>query len=119
MSEQVSGPSPGDQMTMLKLTVSMFDCRPRLDALAGIITSCGDLKGGELCSVLYKYSLHGDPMIRSVTTALLSNAAKPMYLMLCQWILYGELEDPYGEFFIAADINCKKEQLWHSKYHIR
>jgi len=106
-------------MTILKLTVWMLDCRPRLEILAGMIDACQDIRGGEMCSVLYRYSLHGDPMVCTVTNSLLSTVAKPLYLMLCQWILYGELEDPYNEFFIAADSNCKKELLWNSKYHIR
>ncbi|XP_021963401.1 gamma-tubulin complex component 3 [Folsomia candida] len=119
LSEQLPLTSPGEEMTLLKLTVWMWDIRPRLDALSSIITTCESFKGGELCSMLYKYSHHGDPMIRAVTKSLLSTTAKPLYLMLCQWILYGELEDPYGEFFIEADISCKKERLWHAKYHIR
>jgi gamma-tubulin complex component 3 len=109
----------GDEMTMLKLNVWMLECRPRLQVLAEMLDSCEGMKGGQMCSVIYNYSLHGDPMTCSVTNSLLSTVAKPLYLMLCQWILYGELEDPFSEFFIASDPYCKKEQLWHSKYTIR
>lgn len=41
-----------------------------------------------------------------------------MYVMLSRWILDGELEDPYGEFFIAADLDVKGDLLWHEKYRV-
>jgi gamma-tubulin complex component 3 len=41
-----------------------------------------------------------------------------MYVMLSRWILDGELEDPYGEFFIAADLEVKGDLLWHEKYRV-
>jgi len=117
MSEEV--PKRGNVMSMAKLNVWMRECRPRLQAVAKLLDKCGMLKGGKICSVIYRHSLHGHPTTRAVTNSLLSTVAKPLYLMLCQWILYGELEDPFNEFFIAADPYCKKDALWHKKYTLR
>lgn len=112
-------PKKVGEMTMLKLTIWLFECRPRLQVLSGMVESCQSKSGGELCSVIYNYSQHGDPLVRELTVSLLSTICKPLYIMLSQWILYGELEDPFGEFFIAANPTCKREQLWHLKYRIR
>ena len=39
--------------------------------------------------------------------------------MLTRWIVDGELEDPYNEFFIQANNDVTGERLWHEKYHVR
>jgi len=118
MSEDLPITKTGD-MSLLKLGIWLFECRPRLQILAGMVESCNDRKGGDLCSVIHKYSQHGDPLVSNLTVSLLSTICKPLYIILSQWILYGELEDPFNEFFIAGDPDCKREQLWHQKYRIR
>lgn len=106
-------------MTLQKLTVWLYDCRPRLQVLAGLVYNCDSKRGGNLCSVVHKYSQTGDPLRKDLTVSLLSTVCKPLYITLSQWILYGELEDPYNEFFIAGDPSCTREHLWHFKYKIR
>lgn len=39
--------------------------------------------------------------------------------MLQRWVYEGELDDPYGEFFVACDPMVSEEELWQSKYSIR
>lgn len=40
--------------------------------------------------------------------------------MLSRWILDGELEDPFQEFFIQTNLQIKSDdQLWHEKYKVR
>lgn len=41
--------------------------------------------------------------------------------MLSNWLLNGELRDPYAEFFIETRNIGKNsaERLWHHKYYIR
>lgn len=39
--------------------------------------------------------------------------------MLRRWITEGELDDPYGEFFVATDPTVSEEELWQRKYTIR
>lgn len=38
--------------------------------------------------------------------------------MLRRWIVDGQLEDPFHEFFIVADANVAEEDMWRSKYNI-
>lgn len=122
MSEEVK---PREEMTLIKLGIWVTDIRDRLEILACMVEACSpetsfnSKHGGECCSAVFLYTEHGDPVFRSIAVSILTTLTKPLYLMLGQWILYGELEDPYNEFFIAADKECKREDLWHSKFHIR
>lgn len=38
--------------------------------------------------------------------------------MLRHWMVEGQLEDPFHEFFIAAEHKISDEDMWHSKYRI-
>jgi len=45
---------------------------------------------------------------------------KPLYSILSRWILDGELEDPFNEFFIQTNPHVNSnDQLWHDKYKVR
>jgi gamma-tubulin complex component 3 len=50
---------------------------------------------------------------------MLQNVSKPLYEMLQRWIYEGELDDPYGEFFVACNNAASEEELWQTKYSIR
>merc|ERR1719453_824795 len=43
---------------------------------------------------------------------------RPIFAMLRRWIVEGQLEDPFHEFFIAAEYSVPEEDMWRSKYHI-
>ena len=87
--------------------------------LSRLVTSCEKKKGGELCSAVFPHCESGCPIISSMAVSLLSVICKPLYSMISEWILYGELEDPFDEFFIAADSRVRRDELWHSKYRMR
>jgi gamma-tubulin complex component 3 len=39
--------------------------------------------------------------------------------MIQRWIYQGELEDPFGEFFVAVNPLSDDDNLWRSKYTMR
>lgn len=39
--------------------------------------------------------------------------------MIQRWIFQGELDDPFGEFFVAVNPLSEDDNLWRSKYTIR
>jgi gamma-tubulin complex component 3 len=39
--------------------------------------------------------------------------------MTRKWVLEGDLEDPYQEFFISSDPNVPIKKLWYDKYSLR
>ena len=39
--------------------------------------------------------------------------------MVKTWIYDGELEDPFGEFFVTINLDTDLNNLWRSKYVMR
>lgn len=106
-------------LTLTRLMLWVQEPRFRLRFLANLCDVCTNLKGGALASVVYAYTLHGDPEVRFMMHNLLVNIASTLLHFICQWIYDGQLEDPYQEFFVAANLSVKKERLWHDKYNLR
>jgi gamma-tubulin complex component 3 len=107
-----------DGLTLCRLSVWTFEPQRRMKCLVAVVEACKDKRGGALASCVHGFLQHGDPVIRETVKNLLAAVCKPMYVMLSRWIIDGELEDPYGEFFIAADLEVKGNLLWHEKYHV-
>ncbi|PSN71968.1 hypothetical protein BS50DRAFT_583581 [Corynespora cassiicola Philippines] len=88
-------------------------------------------KGGELISLIHSFSLsHGDPYVGAFAERLLSHVTRPFYDMLRKWIYDGELDDPFGEFFVSEqsedeinEANGKEGKggatsVWEDKYKL-
>ncbi|KAJ4428063.1 hypothetical protein ANN_24077 [Periplaneta americana] len=105
-------------LTLCRLAVWTLDPLGRMKCLAAVADACKDKRGGALASCVHGFLQHGNPVIRETVKNLLGAVCKPMYVMLSRWILDGELEDPHGEFFIAADLEVKGDLLWHEKYRV-
>jgi len=95
-------------------------------------------KGGALISAIEAYVRHGDPFVTGLVKRLLKQVrvqavgaralhvdrancvlsafvffqvCTPLYSMIDRWISAGELADPFGEFFVAADAAVPRERL--------
>ncbi|XP_067014379.2 gamma-tubulin complex component 3 isoform X2 [Anabrus simplex] len=106
-------------LTLRKLQVWALEPMFRLKWLVDIVTACSGRKAGALASCIHGYLQHGNPAVRAAVRHLLSMVCKPVYMMLSRWMLDGELEDPFGEFFIVADAEIKGDRLWHEKYKVQ
>ncbi|KAJ1520792.1 hypothetical protein ONE63_003886 [Megalurothrips usitatus] len=127
MSEGVSRGSSGSHsslnqpaLTLLQLEVHMRQPLKRLRWLVAVCEACQDKKGGALASTVHGFLRNGDPYASNVVHSLLVAVCKPLYAMLSRWILDGELEDPFQEFFVHTNLQIKSDdQLWHEKYKVR
>jgi gamma-tubulin complex component 3 len=72
----------------------------RMKWLAIVIDAVSLLKGGAVCSALHSYVLNGSPSTRVFISRILKEVCSPILLMMRQWMLEGELNDPFGEFFV-------------------
>ena len=107
-------------LTLHQLSVYTMEPMERMKLLATIVKTCGRLRGGALISAIYGFLHHGDPVLSATVKTLLTTVCKPMYNMTLKWIFDGILEDPFTEFFIAANPKVNDEsRLWHDKYSIR
>ena len=85
------------------------------------------LSGGALLSRLHNYTRHGDVKLSSFSLSIMQSVCAPVYHMIARWILYGELQDPYHEFFIGlrSGVNSARhgksnnEHMWNDVYYIR
>jgi gamma-tubulin complex component 3 len=72
----------------------------RMKWLAIIIDAVQNLKGGAVCSAMHSYVLNGSPSTRSFVGRILKEVCSPIITMIKQWMIEGELNDPYREFFV-------------------
>lgn len=52
--------------------------------------------------------------MRSFTDQLLEEVSKPFFQTLQKWLFFGELHDPYLEFFVAANPELAHLQYTHA-----
>jgi gamma-tubulin complex component 3 len=86
--------------------------------LAVIVDAIRGLKGGAICSVINSYVLNGAPGTRDFISKLLREVSTPMLTMIKTWMLEGELNDPYQEFFVVMDPTVPDSRLWTDKYSL-
>lgn len=126
-------------VSLKKLHVWMCTPIQRLKCLAAVADTCQGLrddhqynkkkslffkiilgkKGGQLLSILYMHSQHGDPLQQSILYPLLYNCTIPIRDMIVEWICNGIINDPYQEFFVSTDKMVNEEKLWYDKYTLR
>ncbi|CAF0840506.1 unnamed protein product [Adineta steineri] len=106
-------------VSLKKLHVWMCTPIQRLKCLAAVADTCHGRKGGQLLSILYMHSQHGDPLQQSILYPLLYNCTIPIRDMIVEWICNGIINDPYQEFFVSTDKMVSEEKLWYDKYTLR
>lgn len=105
-----------ETLSLIKVMSWLSEPSYRLKVLHNILKSCKNLKGGCLLSALYVQIHHGDSVVRNMSKKLLTAASIPLQSMLSKWLLDGEIEDPYEEFFVGEIKEIHPDQLWHDKY---
>ncbi|XP_052737120.1 gamma-tubulin complex component 3 homolog [Bicyclus anynana] len=91
----------------------------RLTWLANIAHTAHHKKGGELASCVHRFVRHGDERVATLARRLLTALTYPLLLMLTQWLLNGEIDDPFNEFFIESRSGVPIDRMWHDKYRVR
>ncbi|XP_034840959.1 gamma-tubulin complex component 3 homolog isoform X2 [Maniola hyperantus] len=91
----------------------------RLTWLANIAHTAHHKKGGELASCVHRFVRHGDERVATLARRLLTALTYPLLLMLTRWLLHGEIDDPFNEFFIESRSGVPIDRMWHDKYRVR
>ncbi|KAJ0404486.1 hypothetical protein P43SY_008806 [Pythium insidiosum] len=101
-------------------------------ARAAAADSKGDeyLGGARLLELLHRLTDSGFPRIRVHMQQLLHSCHRIVYKQIVTWLLYGDVIDPYDEFFIkrqatdvvsaqsAADGVSVEEEIWQTRYSL-
>jgi gamma-tubulin complex component 3 len=108
-----------NDLTLRKLFVWCQAPLEKLRWLSVLTEAAYNKKGGELLSTIHEFSLHGDKNIRTLVGSVLRRASVPLFDAIRKWVLDGELDDPYEEFFIASCQGITAEDIWEKKFYIR
>ncbi|KAM8720491.1 hypothetical protein ACLKA7_006522 [Drosophila subpalustris] len=106
-------------MTLLKLLTWYLKPLHRMQWLTKIANACQLKKGGELASVIYGFLNNGDPTVDKLASDLLTVCCTPLVRMISKWMLEGNINDSYGEFFIESLPEVGADRLWHDKFRLR
>lgn len=108
-----------EQITLMKVMLWIVEPMHRLQWLNTICEACQEKKGGDLATILSNFRHNGDPMVTSLVSDLLLATCRPLKHMLSKWLLEGEIEDPYSEFFVEILPDVGIDRLWSLKYRVR
>ncbi|KAM8720490.1 hypothetical protein ACLKA7_006521 [Drosophila subpalustris] len=108
-----------EPMTLLRLVTWYMKPLFRLQWLTKIASDGQLKKGGELASFLYNYINTGDPYMHDVAKDLLTGCCSPMLRMISNWMLEGNINDSYDEFFVESLPEVGADRLWHDKFRLR
>ncbi|XP_054706621.1 gamma-tubulin complex component 3-like [Uloborus diversus] len=107
-----------NSLTLHRLSVWFFEPHIQLKVLASVVDACKGKKGGALASVLFLHVQHGNENTKMLIQDLLKVVTRPLVKMLSNWIYCGELEDVFGEFFVATNIAVPDCSLWQERYSL-
>jgi gamma-tubulin complex component 3 len=106
-------------LTLIRLRAWMQEPIERMYLMAKLVDGVGPLAGGALLSRLHGHSRHGDPMIATFVQRLLHGTSAPLHTMLHKWVVHGELNDPYREFFVGFNVGVPESAMWQDTYFLR
>ncbi|KAL9259817.1 Gamma-tubulin complex component 3-like protein [Drosera capensis] len=111
------GVSSGNYLSLRRLSVWLVEPMVKIRLMAVMVDSCKVLKGGAMAGAIHMYAQHGDPLVHEFMRRLLRRVCSPLFEMVRSWVLEGELEDRYAEFFIVGQpVNA--ESLWMEGYKL-
>lgn len=106
------------ELSLLQLLVWSHQPTQRLMTMVQLVVSSRALKGGALTVALQRNERHGDPEVAGYVRHLLRQTCTPLFDMVRQWVLRGDLNDVHDEFFIQRKA-VPLEALWREAYTLR
>ncbi|XP_004303346.1 PREDICTED: gamma-tubulin complex component 3 [Fragaria vesca subsp. vesca] len=112
VSETVSS---GNYLSLRRLSVWFAEPMVKMRLMAVLVDKCRVLRGGARAGAIHMHAQHGDPLVHEFMGRLLRRVCSPLFEMVRSWVLEGELEDVFAEFFIVGQ-PVKAESLWREGY---
>ncbi|GAM24033.1 hypothetical protein SAMD00019534_072080 [Acytostelium subglobosum LB1] len=91
----------------------------RLRSLAALVAGVANRKGGATISYVESFSAQGNSVVHSMVKSILVRISQPIITMITRWIFEGEINDPFGEFFILKNQKIQLERVWKEKYTLQ
>ncbi|KAL0383780.1 UNVERIFIED_CONTAM: Gamma-tubulin complex component 3 [Sesamum calycinum] len=109
--------SSGNYLSLRRLSVWFSEPLVKMRLMAVLVDSCKVLKGGAMAGAIHMHAQHGDPLVNDFMKRLLRRVCSPLFEMVRTWVLEGELEDIFAEFFVLSQ-PVKAESLWREGYRL-
>ncbi|GAB4843768.1 Gamma-tubulin complex component 3 [Ancistrocladus abbreviatus] len=109
--------SSGNYLSLRRLSVWFTEPMVKMRLMAVLVDSCKVLRGGAMAGGIHMHAQHGDPLVHEFMRRLLRRVCHPLFEMVRSWVLEGELEDRFAEFFIIGQ-PVKAESLWREGYRL-
>lgn len=107
----------GNYLSLRRLSVWFTEPMVKMRLMAVLVDSCKILKGGAMAGAIHMHAQHGDPLVNDFMNRLLRRVCSPLFEMVRSWVLEGELEDIFAEFFVLGQ-PVKAESLWREGYRL-
>lgn len=105
-------------LSLRRLSVWFAEPMVKMRLMALLIDSCKVLRGGAMAGAIHMHAQHGDPLVNEFMKRLLRRVCSPLFEMVRSWVLEGELEDIFAEFFVVSQA-VKNESLWIEGYRLQ
>lgn len=102
-------------LSLRRLSVWFAEPMVKMRLMAVLVDKCKVLKGGAMAGAIHLHAQHGDPLVHEFMRRLLRRVCSPLFEMVRSWVLEGELEDIFAEFFVLGQ-PVKAESLWREGY---
>ncbi|CAL0302507.1 unnamed protein product [Lupinus luteus] len=109
--------SSGNYLSLRRLAVWLAEPMVKMRLMADLVEKCRVLRGGAMAGAIHLHAQHGDPLVHEFMRRLLQRVCSPLFEMVKRWVLEGELEDIFAEFFIVGQ-PVKVESLWREGYRL-
>jgi len=96
-------------LSLRKLQLWIYEPFERLKWMAIIADACKGQKGGRIISIIMCYNKQGNKQIQALINRILKHVLVPLIHFIKRWIYYGEVNDPYDEFFIKENTKIPNE----------
>lgn len=109
--------SSGNYLSLRRLAVWLAEPMVKMRLMGDLVDKCRVLRGGAMAGAIHLHAQHGDPLVHEFMKRLLQRVCSPLFEMVRRWVLEGELEDIFAEFFIVGQ-PVKAESLWREGYRL-
>ncbi|KAJ9184667.1 hypothetical protein P3X46_004371 [Hevea brasiliensis] len=109
--------SSGNYLSLRRLSVWFAEPMVKMRLMAVLVDKCRVLRGGAMAGAIHLHAQHGDPLVHEFMRSLLQRVCSPLFEMVRSWVLEGELEDIFAEFFVVGQ-PVKAESLWREGYRL-
>lgn len=107
----------GNYLSLRRLSVWFAEPMVKMRLMAVLVDKCRVLRGGAMAGAIHLHAQHGDLLVHEFMKRLLRRVCSPLFEMVRSWVLEGELEDIFAEFFVVGH-PVKAESLWRDGYRL-